>query len=107
MRACLAASYAARKHRFAMKAVLELHSQITSDAKAFVFIRDNEVWTCGRLTSEVDRLARGLIELGIQQGDRVALHMANLPELVVAYLPCFKVGAIAPPFNITLTPSDH
>jgi acyl-CoA synthetase (AMP-forming)/AMP-acid ligase II len=89
-----------------MKAVLELHSPITSDAKAFVFIRDNEVWTRGRLTAEVDRLVRGLIELGIQQGDRVALHMANLPELVVAYLACFKVGAIAAPLNIRLKTAE-
>jgi long-chain acyl-CoA synthetase len=89
-----------------MKAVLELHSQITSDPKAFVFIKDNEVWTRGRLTLEVGRLARGLIELGIQQGDRVALHMANLPELVVAYLACFEVGAIAAPLNIRLKTAE-
>jgi acyl-CoA synthetase (AMP-forming)/AMP-acid ligase II len=29
--------------------------------------------------------------------------MANLPELVVAYLACFQVGAIAAPLNIRLT----
>ena len=89
-----------------MKAVLELHSQITPDPKAFVFIKYNEVWTCGRLTLEVGHLARGLIELGIQQGDRVALHMANLPELVVAYLACFEVGAIAAPLNIRLKTAE-
>ena len=48
-------------------------------------------------------LARGLIRLGIQPGDRVALHMANLPELLVAYLACFQVGAIAALLNIRLT----
>jgi acyl-CoA synthetase (AMP-forming)/AMP-acid ligase II len=89
-----------------MKAVENLHNQITSDSKAFVFIKDNEVWTCGRLTSEVHRLARGLIEHGIQQGDRVALHMENLPELVVAYLACFKVGAIAAPLNTRLKTAE-
>ena len=80
-----------------MKVVQDFDNQKISDRKAFVFHRDKEVWTWGRLTSEVNRLARGSIGLGIQQGDRVALHMANLPELVVAHLVCFQVGAIAAP----------
>jgi long-chain acyl-CoA synthetase len=89
-----------------MKPLPDLHHQLTASPKAFVFTKDNQVWTCGRLTTEVGRLARGLIELGIQQGDRVALHMANIPELVVAYLACFKVGAIAAPLNIRLKTAE-
>jgi long-chain acyl-CoA synthetase len=83
-----------------------LHHRTETWPKNVAFIKDKEIWTCGRLTSEVHRLARGLIELGIQQGDRVALHMANLPELVVAYLACFKVGAIAAPLNIRLKTAE-
>jgi long-chain acyl-CoA synthetase len=68
--------------------------------KNVAFIKDKEIWTYERLATEVDRLARGLIEHGVRKGDRVALHMANLPELVVAYHACFRVGAIAAPLNI-------
>jgi acyl-coenzyme A synthetase/AMP-(fatty) acid ligase len=57
--------------------------------KNVAFIKDKEIWTYERLATEVDRLARGLIEHGVRKGDRVALHMANLPELVVAYHACF------------------
>src|SRR5260370_40975866 len=89
-----------------MKAVQDFDKQIASDRKAFVFAKDQEVWTWRRLSSEVNRLAGGLIRLGIQPGDRVALHMANLPELVVAYLACFKVGAIAAPLNIRLKTAE-
>src|ERR1700751_4491580 len=64
------------------------------------FIKDKQIWTYERLATEVDRLARGLIEHGVRKGDRVALHMANLAELVVAYHACFRVGAIAAPLNI-------
>src|ERR1700751_3351594 len=64
------------------------------------FIKDKQIWTYERLAAEVDRLARGLIEHGVRKGDRVALHMANLAELVVAYHACFRVGAIAAPLNI-------
>ena len=85
-----------------MKAVQDFDKQIASDRKAFVFAKDQEVWTWRRLSSEVNRLAGGLIRLGIQPGDRVALHMANLPEFVVAYLACFQVGAVAAPLNIRL-----
>jgi long-chain acyl-CoA synthetase len=68
--------------------------------KKVAFIKDKEIWTHERLATEVDRLARGLIEHGVRKGNRVALHMANLPELVVAYHACFRVGAIAAPLNI-------
>ena len=99
---CIAASDATDRDRFVVKAIQDFDNQKTSDRKAFVFCKDKEVWTWGRLTSEVNRLARGLIGLGIQQGDRVAFHMANLPELVVGYLACLQAGAIAAPLNILM-----
>jgi long-chain acyl-CoA synthetase len=89
-----------------MKAVQDFNDQMTSDREAFVFAKDNELWTWRRLTSEVNRLSRGLSGLGIQPGDRVALHMPNLPEFVVAYLACFQVGAIAAPLNIRLKKAE-
>src|SRR6516164_2504284 len=64
------------------------------------FTTGKEIWTYQRLATEVERLAHGLIERGLRKGDRVALHMANLPELVIAYLACFRVGVIAAPLNI-------
>ena len=89
-----------------MKAVQDFGNHTTADRKAFIFAKNNEVWTWGRLTSEVDHVARGLTRLGIQPGDRVALHMANLPELLVSYLACFQVGAIAAPLNIRLKKAE-
>jgi len=77
-----------------------LYHHARTRPKTVAFIRDKEIWTYERLATEVDRLARGLIEHGVRNGDRVALHMANLPELVVAYHACFRVGAIAAPLNI-------
>jgi long-chain acyl-CoA synthetase len=68
--------------------------------KHVAFIKDKQIWTYERLATEVDRLARGLIEHGVRKGDRIALHMANLPEFVVAYHACFRVEAIAAPLNI-------
>jgi acyl-CoA synthetase (AMP-forming)/AMP-acid ligase II len=64
------------------------------------FIKDKEIWTYERLAAETERLAVGLVERGLREGDRVALHMANLPELIIAYHACFRIGVIAAPLNI-------
>jgi long-chain acyl-CoA synthetase len=67
------------------------------DGVAFVMGRD--VWSYRRLANEADRLAQALVAIGIRKGDRVALHMGNMPELVTAYCACFRMGAIAAPLN--------
>ncbi len=38
-------------------------------------------------------------EVGVRTGDRVAIVLANSPELVFCYYGCFKIGAIAVPIN--------
>jgi long-chain acyl-CoA synthetase len=77
-----------------------LYDHSETRTKKVAFTKNKEIWTYERLATEVDRLARGLIEHGVRKGDRIALHMANLPELVVAYHACFRVEAIAAPLNI-------
>ena len=46
---------------------------------------------------EVNRVARGLLELGVQRGDKVALYIPNHPEFVFGYMACAKLGAAAVP----------
>ncbi len=53
----------------------------------------------GELAAAVESLAGGLIASGFRAGDRLALFMPNCPELVVAYLACFRTGVIAVPLN--------
>src|SRR5262249_59391744 len=56
-------------------------------------------WTWRMLDELSDRLAVGLLGLGLNPGDRVASLMPNSPELVVHYLACFKAGLVATPLN--------
>src|SRR5262249_5093919 len=77
-----------------------LYYRVATGPEKVAFTEGRQIWTYERLATEVERLARGLVERGLQPGDRVALHMANLPELVIAYHACFRVGAIAAPLNI-------
>lgn len=53
--------------------------------------------TFGDLGREVNRIARGLMSLGIGKGDRVSLFMPVIPEAAVALLACAKIGAVAVP----------
>ena len=48
---------------------------------------------------EVDRAAKGLIRLGIEPGDRVALWAPNIPEWIVAQFALSKIGAILVPVD--------
>jgi long-chain acyl-CoA synthetase len=48
-----------------------------------------------RLRAQVDRFAAGLAALGVEKGDRVAVHLPNLPQTVVAILGAFRAGAVA------------
>jgi len=70
------------------------------DSTAFLFKGD--AWTYARLLDSVLRLATGMRDRGIQAGDRVVLHMTNVPEIAIGYYACFAIGAIAVPLNIRL-----
>ena len=45
------------------------------------------------------RAARGLSDLGVGPGDRVALWLPNVPAYPVLYLACIRLGAIAVAVN--------
>jgi acyl-CoA synthetase (AMP-forming)/AMP-acid ligase II len=76
-----------------------LMRQAQTRPKNVAFVFHEELWTYERLAAEAERLARGLAAHGVEPGDRVALHMMNRPEMVVAYYACFKLGAIAAPLR--------
>jgi long-chain acyl-CoA synthetase len=74
------------------------------DSTAFTFRED--VWTYRRLADESECVARGLARSGVKAGDRVALHMVNRPEMLVAYYACFRLGAIATPIRTVLIQAE-
>ncbi|CAN3702683.1 Acetyl-coenzyme A synthetase [Microbacterium sp. MM2322] len=46
------------------------------------------------LTDEVKRLANVLTELGVEQGDRVALYLPMIPEAIASMLAVARIGAV-------------
>ncbi|MDP7639927.1 MAG: AMP-binding protein, partial [Candidatus Hydrogenedentes bacterium] len=63
-------------------------------------------WTYAETQVEIDRVARGLIGLGIQPGDKVSLWMTNRPEWTHIMFALAKIGAIMVPINTRLRTSD-
>jgi long-chain acyl-CoA synthetase len=53
----------------------------------------------GEFDRAVDRLAAALQRLGVQPGDRVAVHLPNCPQFVIAYYAILRLGAVVVPCN--------
>ena len=49
--------------------------------------------TYADLEREVKKAANALLELGVEKGDRVAIYMPMIPEVVFAMLACARIGA--------------
>jgi acetyl-CoA synthetase len=54
-------------------------------------------FTWAETALEVRRLAEGLVALGIEPGDRVAIYMPMCPEVAIASHACAHVGAVQVP----------
>lgn len=50
--------------------------------------------TYGELLREVSRLAWVLKQQGVKKGDTVAIYLPMIPEAVIAFLACARIGAI-------------
>lgn len=53
----------------------------------------------GELKELSDRFATALWDLGVRKGDRVALHMVNCPQFVIAFLGIMRIGAVMTPIS--------
>lgn len=52
-------------------------------------------WTYAELLTDVRRLAVGISARGIARGDKVLIHAENCPEMVLSWLACATLGAVA------------
>ena len=63
-----------------------------------------EVWTYERLSQTANQLANGLVRMGVQPGDRVAVIMGQRPETLVAHIAIYSVGAVILPLSSLFGP---
>jgi fatty-acyl-CoA synthase len=62
--------------------------------EAAVFSGPGERWTYDQLQRRADRLAAGLLALGLYKGDRVGIWAPNRPEWLIAQFATARVGVI-------------
>lgn len=74
------------------------------DREALTF-RDRR-YTFRQIAGEVDRVAKGLIHLGAQPGEKVAIWLQNCPEWVFAMFAIARIGAIHVPVNTRFRTDD-
>ena len=55
--------------------------------------------TFKQLHTHAGRFAAACTRLGVRPGDRVALHLPNCPQFLIAYYGALRAGAIVVPFN--------
>jgi len=64
------------------------------DGPAVVFREHGVRWNWAEFSDQVDRLASGLLQRGIQPGDRVGIWAPNRPEWLVTQFATARIGAI-------------
>ncbi len=62
--------------------------------------------TYEQLDEAVNQFAAALQVLGVGKGDRVAIHLPNCPQFVIAYFGTLRAGGIAVPCNPLYTASE-
>ncbi len=81
--------------------VLDATVRAYPDALALVSCHQNQRLNYVELLEEIERFARGLMNLGTQKGDRVGLWATNCTEWVIAQFATAKIGA----FLVNINPS--
>ena len=80
---------------------LEHKVSLTPEKTFLVFDDDGKPssFTYGAFNSQVNKTANALLELGVQKGDKVNLHLTNCAEFVFFWFACAKIGAVIMPTN--------
>jgi len=78
--------------KITMPEVLTRTAQRFPDRTALIFM--GKKITYRELEALVNRFAKVLTELGVKAGDKVAMLLPNMPQLVIANYAAFRIGAI-------------
>lgn len=77
-----------------------------SDREAVVSVQQNRRLTYAQLASEVDILARGLVGIGFNKGDRIAVWSTSNIEWLLLQMATARIGAILVNINPAYRPRE-
>lgn len=80
------------------------YSKETPNKDALVF-KDRRI-SYKQYDDESDRVAMGLLKLGVRRGDRVGIYIPLWPEALFAFLGAAKIGAVGVPISVRATPPE-
>lgn len=86
--------------------LLTLQSLQYRDHECLVVPWTGTRWTYGDLDHESQLVARGLLAMGVQRGDRIGIMAGNCEQYVSMFFAAARVGAILVVLNNTYTPSE-
>lgn len=69
-------------------------------------VTPDERLTYAEWNDKVNQLARAMMRLGIQAGEKVIIHMPNTKEFVISYFAVHRMGAVAVPINAKLVANE-
>jgi malonyl-CoA/methylmalonyl-CoA synthetase len=80
-----------------------LRARATNPRKTAIETPDGERISYAELYTRAGRVARALVDLGVEPGDRVAAQIDKSPDAIVLALACFRAGAALLPLNTAYT----
>ena len=80
------------------------HAKERPQKEAVVFKDRRYTWE--QYDRETDRVAMGLLKIGVKKGDRIGIYFPAWPEAVFALLGCAKIGAVAVPIAWRFTSQE-
>jgi len=83
-----------------LSVILEDSAKRYASKSAFTF--GDTTLNFAQLNGAANQVANGLVKLGIQKGDKVALSCLNLPYFPIAYFGILKAGATVVPLSVLL-----
>lgn len=86
--------------------LLSKRAQISPQQEAFVEYERNRRFNFAQLNQRCNKIANGLLEMGVAPGDRVAVVLKNSIEFVETYFAVAKIGAILVPVNWRLVAAE-
>ncbi len=75
-------------------------------SEKLAFVTPARTWTFGQTDSFSNRIAQGLLAMGVGAGDRVAILTKQTAECLALMLAAQKVGAVCMPVNWRLAPPE-
>jgi crotonobetaine/carnitine-CoA ligase len=92
-----------------IRRALEHKARALPDKPFLIFEdRDGSVrrWTYSELDREVNRAAHALLRAGVRPGDKLNLHLYNVPEFIFFWFGAAKMGAVVVPTNTNSVPDE-